>query len=57
MDEEVKANILLELDNTVNFLLDEIVVLALCDGSLGELSTCRTDLLGLLKYCQYPGRL
>jgi hypothetical protein len=48
VDEEIKANILLEFNDALNLLLDELVVLLLGDGTFSELSTGLTDLLGLL---------
>ena len=48
MDEEVQTDLLLEADNHLDLLLDELFVFLLGDLALGELSTSRADLLGLL---------
>jgi hypothetical protein len=48
VDEEVKANSLLEADNALDLLLDELFILLSGELSLAELGTSLTDLLGLL---------
>ena len=50
VDEEIKSNLLLEADNSLNLFLDEFLVLGLSDFTLAELSTGLTDLLGLLNH-------
>jgi hypothetical protein len=47
VDEEVKADFLLELDDHLNLLLDELIVFSLGDLALAELGTGRTDFFGL----------
>ena len=49
MDEEVKTDALLEADDTLDLLLEEVLILLLRDLTLGELGTSRPDFLGLLK--------
>lgn len=49
MDEEVKTDALLEADDTLDLLLEEVLILLLRDLALGELGTSRPDFLGLLK--------
>lgn len=44
---DVKAKLILDLDDLLNLLLDELLVLLGCDLTLGELVTRDTDLLGL----------
>ena len=55
MHQEVKANILLELDDQINFFLDEIVVFLLSDLAFGELRTSCTNLFGLLSNIHLVG--
>lgn len=47
VDEDVKVQILLEFDNSLDLLLDELLVLLGSDFTLGELVTLNTDLLSL----------
>jgi len=47
VDEEIEADPLLELNNEVDFLLDEVVILLLRDLAFGELSPSSTDLFSL----------
>jgi len=47
MDEDVKVQILLELDNSLDLLLDELLVLLGSNFTLGELVALNTDLLSL----------
>lgn len=49
VDEEVETDFLLELDDEVNFLLDEVVVFGLLKQTLAELGTGSTNLGGLLE--------
>jgi hypothetical protein len=46
--EQVEANLLLEAYNHLDLLLDELVILLLCDLTLSELETSLTNLLSLL---------
>ena len=48
MDQEVKAALLLEFDNKVDFFLDEIIVLVLSKFALAKLGTSLANFLGLL---------
>lgn len=48
MHKEIKADLLLEADNSFNLLLNEFLVFLLGDLALAELSTGLTDLLSLL---------
>lgn len=48
MDQKVKAALLLEFDNKVDFFLDEFIVLVLGKFALAELGTSLANLLGLL---------
>lgn len=48
MHQEVEANLLLEADNSLDLLLDKILVLLLSDLALTELGTGLPNLLGLL---------
>ena len=47
MDEEVKADALLETDNALDLLLDELLILGFGNFLLVELGAGLTDLLGL----------
>ena len=49
VDEKVEANFLLEADDSLNLLLDEVVVLLLGDLTLAQLGTSLTDLFRLLR--------
>lgn len=49
MDQEIKADFLLEADNSLNLLLDELFVLLRSEFAFAKLGTSKTDLLGLLK--------
>lgn len=49
VDQEVKTNLLLEVNDGLNLLLDELLVLLLRDLLLSELGTSLTDLLSLLQ--------
>ena len=49
MDEEVKTDALLEADDTLDLLLEEVLILLLRDLTLGELGTSSPDFLGLLE--------
>ena len=48
MDKEIQTDLLLEFDDTVNFLLDEVLVLLRRDFLLGQLLTGGTNFLRLL---------
>lgn len=48
VDKEVKADLLLEANNALDFLLDEVLILSLSNLALVELSTSVTNFLGLL---------
>lgn len=48
VDQQIEANSLLELDDLLDFRLDELVVLVLGQFFLAELETSLSDLLGLL---------
>lgn len=47
VDEEVKSDLLLEGDDSLDLLLDERVVLLLGEFLLSKLGSSKTDLLGL----------
>jgi hypothetical protein len=48
VDKKVKTDLLLELNNTVDLLLDEFFVLLLGKLAFAELRTSLTDFFGLL---------
>jgi len=47
VDEEIKTDLLLEVNNMLDLLLDEALVLLLGDFTLAQLGTSATDLLSL----------
>jgi hypothetical protein len=49
MYEKIKADSLLEGDNIPDFLLDEFLVLFLCDFTFAKFGSSETNLFGLLK--------
>jgi hypothetical protein len=50
VNEEVETNLLLEANDSLNLLLDELLVLGLSDFALAKLGTGLTNLLGLLNH-------
>jgi hypothetical protein len=56
MNQNVKAELLLDLDNFGNLLLNELLVLLSSDLALGELVSLDTDLLGLRERSDCGGR-
>lgn len=49
VNEQVKTDLLLEADDSLDFLLDELLVLLLSDLTLAKFSTSLTNLFGLLR--------
>lgn len=47
VDKDIQTDLLLESDDSLNLLVDELLVLLLGDGTLGELVSVDSDVLGL----------